>query len=138
MGRPSLDLGTAGAVRVYKTSSGYRAMTRYRDWDGKVRQIERHAATKGAATRILALAIRNRATGSRGPGLTSEPKISELARMWFDQARESDLSPGTLRLYRDRLDGQILPAMADIRIRELSTGLVDRHLAAVRKRHGAA
>ncbi len=138
MGRPSLDLGTAGAVRVYKTSSGYRAMTRYRDWDGKVRQIERHAATKGAATRILALAIRNRATGSRGPGLTAETKISELAQIWFDQALESDFSPGTLHLYRDRLDRQILPAMADLRIRELTTGLVDRHLAAVRRKHGSA
>ena len=117
MGRPSLDLGTAGAVRVYKTSSGYRAMTRYRDWDGKVRQIERHAATKGAATRTLALAIRDRATGSRGPGLTAETKVSELAQIWFDQARESDFSPGTLHLYRDRLDRQILPAMADLRVR---------------------
>lgn len=138
MGRPSLDLGTAGAVRVYKTSSGYRAMTRYRDWDGKVRQIERHAATKGASTRILTLAIRNRATGSRGPGLTAETKIFELAQIWFDQALESDFSPGTLHLYRDCLDRQILPAMADLRIRELTTGLVDRHLAVVRRKHGSA
>ncbi|WP_197677099.1 site-specific integrase [Friedmanniella luteola] len=58
--------------------------------------------------------------------------------MWFDQARESDFSPGTLHLYRDCLDRQILPAMADLRIRELTTGLVDRHLAVVRRKHGSA
>jgi integrase len=138
MGRPGLSLGTAGAVRTYKTADGYRAMTRYRDWDGKVRQIERRARTKGAATQALALAIRDRSSNGSGADITPETKLGVLAEVWFDQISQGGLSPSTLRAYRDRLDRQILPAMAEVRVRELTTGLVDRHLAAVKAKHGAA
>lgn len=138
VGRPSLDLGTAGAPRIYKTATGYRAMTRYRDWDGKVRQVERHAATKGAAARSLALAIRNRSRGAAGALLTPETTMSELAKVWLEEVQESDLSPSTVQAYHDRLDRQILPALGDLKVRELTTGLVDRHLSAVKAMHGAA
>ncbi len=34
MGRPPLALGTAGAIRCYKTDTGYRARVLIRDFDG--------------------------------------------------------------------------------------------------------
>lgn len=37
MGRPPLALGTAGAIRYYKTATGYRARVLVRDYDGQVR-----------------------------------------------------------------------------------------------------
>jgi integrase len=40
--------------------------------------------------------------------------------------------------YRDRLDRQVLPALGGVRVREISVGLIDRHLAAVRAMHGPA
>jgi site-specific recombinase XerC len=51
---------------------------------------------------------------------------------------ESGPLPGTLRAYRDRPDRQVIPALGSLRVRELSTGMVDRHLRAVRDKHGAA
>ena len=60
MGRPALDIGTAGVVRVYPTpTGGYSAETRFRDLDGKVRRVERHGATRSAADRSLRLALRD-------------------------------------------------------------------------------
>jgi integrase len=40
--------------------------------------------------------------------------------------------------YRDRLDRQVLPALGGVRVRKISVGLIDRHLAAVRAMHGPA
>jgi hypothetical protein len=56
-----------------------------------------------------------------------ETKLAVLAEVWFDQISRVGLSPSTILAYRDRLDRQILPAMADVRVRELNTGLVDHH-----------
>jgi integrase len=78
-------------------------------------------------------------------GCTSEQKrrshhtkIAGLAEIWFAEISAQNRSPGTLRAYRDRLDRQIIPALGNLRVRELTTGIVDRHLRAVREKHGAA
>jgi hypothetical protein len=39
--RLPLALGTAGAIRCYKTDTGYRARVLIRDLDGAVRAVER-------------------------------------------------------------------------------------------------
>ena len=46
--------------------------------------------------------------------------------------------PPTVAAYRDRLDKQILPVFGNIRVRELTVGIVDRHLRAVGIKHGSA
>ena len=126
MGRPPLALGTAGAIRHYKTPTGYRARVLVRDHDGHVRALERRGATKTAAERALKLALRDRApTQARGE-LTADSRVSVLAETWY--AELADLSPITLQAYRDRLDRQLLPRLAQLRIRELSVGTLDRHL----------
>jgi integrase len=116
--------------------SGYKAVTRYRDWDGKVRQVKRHGATKGAARRNLAAAIRDRSSGTSQIDINGETKMSVLSEIWFDEIKGRDLSPSTVQAYRDRLDKQILPSLGELRLRELSVGVVDRHLAAVKAAHG--
>jgi hypothetical protein len=117
--------------------NGYKAVTRYRDWDGKVRQVKRHGATKGAARRNLAAAIRDRSSGTSQIDINGETKLSVLSEVWFDEIKGRDLSPSTVQAYRDRLDKQILPSLGELRLRELSVGVVDRHLAAVKAAHGA-
>ena len=47
-------------------------------------------------------------------------------------------SPSTIQLYSDRLQRQVLPALGSVRVRELTVGLIDRHLAAVKAQHGNA
>ena len=136
VGRPGLVLGTAGTVRIYPAPNGYKAVTRYRDWDGTVRQVKRHGVTKGAARRNLAAAIRDRSSGSSGIEINGETKLAVLSEVWFEEIRGRDLSPSTVQAYRDRLDKQILPAMGELKVRELSVGVVDRHLGAVKAKHG--
>ena len=136
MGRPHLELGTHGRVRVYPDPACYRAVCLYRDWDGVTRQVQRQAKTKGAAERALALALRDRGRSGAGQEITLDTKMADLAEKWFSEL--DGKSPSTLQAYRDRLDRQVLPALGNVRVREISVGLLDRHLAAVRASHGPA
>jgi len=52
MVRPQLPVGTAGKIRTYPASNGYRAATIYRDYDGRNRQIERHGKETRRQTRV--------------------------------------------------------------------------------------
>jgi integrase len=131
-----MALGTAGAIRIYKTSTGYRARVLVRDYDGHVRAVERNAASKIAAERALKLALRDRAPGKTGGELTADSRVLVLAEAWF--AGLDDLSPITLQAYRDQLDRQLLPRLGQLRIRELSVGILDRHLRDIADQHGTA
>jgi integrase len=136
MARPHLELGTHGRVRVYPDPAGYRAVCLYRDWDGISRQVQRQAKTKGTAERALAVALRDRGRSGSGHEITPDTKVAVLAEKWFSELEGK--TPSTLQAYRDRLDRQVLPALGNVRVREISVGLLDRHLAAVRASHGPA
>src|SRR5688572_11388763 len=138
MARPPLPVGTYGKISIYPYAAGYRARTLYRDYDGVTRRVERHGRTKGAAERALRLALRDRVHVGAGADITPDTKLAVLAEAWFAEVSRLDRSPGTLRAYRERLDRQVIPALGALRVCELSTGTVDRHLRAVRDKHGAA
>jgi integrase len=108
----------------------------YRDWDGVTRQVQRQAKTKGAAERGLAVALRDRGPAGADHEITPDTTVAALAEKWFRELEGK--SPSTMQAYRDRLDRQVLPALGSVRVRELSVGLLDRHLAAVRASHGPA
>jgi integrase len=133
-----LPIGTSGKVRTYRTETGWRARTTFRDYDGRTREVQQHGRTKAEAERRLAEALRDRRTPGTGSELTGESKVALLAERWFAEISGGTLSPNTVSAYRDRLDRQILPALASVRVRELSVGLVDRHLNAIKTAHGAA
>jgi integrase len=138
VGRPPLSVGTYGSISTSPYGTGYRARTLYRDYDGVIRRVERHGQTKGAAERALRLALRDRVYVGAEAEITPDTKIAGLAEAWFSEISAQDRSPGTLRAYRDRLDRQIIPALGNLRVRELTTGIIDRHLRAIRDKHGAA
>ena len=83
MGRPGPALGTAGKIRLHPTPSGHRAVAWYRDYDGKSRQVERHAKTKAAAAAALRLALRDRARFDTGGEVTPNTRVNVLAEAWF-------------------------------------------------------
>jgi hypothetical protein len=138
MGRPPLSVGTYGSISTSPYGTGYRARTLYRDYDGMTRRVERHGRTKGAAERALRVALRDRVHVGAGAEITPDTKIAALAETWFAEISAQNRSPGTLLAYRDRLDRQIIPALGNLHVRELTTGVVDRHLRAVRDTHGAS
>jgi hypothetical protein len=52
--RPRPTIGTVGDITTRKVPSGrFEARTRYRDWDGKTRQVQSSGATAAAAERAL-------------------------------------------------------------------------------------
>ncbi|MCW2675184.1 MAG: integrase family protein [Modestobacter sp.] len=136
MGRPPLALGTSGTIRCYRTDGGYRARALTRDYDGRVRTVERNGRTKTAAETALKLALRDRARISASGHITGDSRVSALADAWYSGLAE--LSPVTMEAYRRRLDAQILPALGQLRVRELSAGVLDRHLRAIAVNHGVA
>lgn len=138
MGRPPLALGTAGKVRYYGSGKDWRARCLYRDYDGVTREVERSGVSKSAADRALKEALRDRVRIDTTAEINPETKVSIVAESWWAGFSMSDRSPGTKQIYRDRLDTQILPALGNIRMRELSTGIVERFLRAVEARHGAS
>jgi integrase len=136
MGRPPLALGTAGAIRSYRTESGYRARALTRDYDGRIRAVERRGKTKTAAETALKLALRDRAQITARGHITAASRVSDLAEAWYDGL--SELSPVTMEAYRRRLDAQILPGLGQLRVRELSVGVLDRHVRLIAANHGVA
>ncbi len=129
MGRPPLELGTYGAIRFYKTDTGYRACAKARGYDGRIRAVERHGKTKAAAERALKGALRDRNSEQTDGDITPSSRVSVLAEAWYTAL--TDLSPVTMQAYRDRLDRQILPRLGQLRVRELSVGTLDRHLRGI-------
>jgi integrase len=139
MGRPALTIGTYGRIRYFRDADGaHRARTQYRDHDGVTREVQRHGKTKSAAERALkeALRDRGRVNGTASDELSPESKVSTIAESWWAGYSMQPRSPGTLRGYRDRLNNQILPALGNVRARELSVGTAERFLRAVERGYG--
>jgi integrase len=113
-------------------------MTRYRDYDGVVRPVERHASTKSAAANSLRQALRDRARIDGGAEIQPDTRVVALAEAWYHSLSAKPRSPTTLSQYRDRLDKQVIPSLGSLRVRELTAGVVDRHLSAVSRKHGNA
>lgn len=137
MGRPPLAVGTAGKVRHYKVEAGWRARAWLRDYDGVTREIERTAPTKAAASSRLAQAVRDRMRVDEAGEIKPDTKVRVLADRWLQEIRNSDRATGTIRAYEDRVSNQVMPALGNLRIQELTTATVDRHLKAVGETHGA-
>ncbi|MCX2948130.1 tyrosine-type recombinase/integrase [Lentzea sp. NEAU-D7] len=134
MGRPPLDLGTYGAIRCYETDSGWRATTKYRDYDGKTRPVERWGKTKSAAERSLKKALAER-KGPSGSSLTRESRFKEALDQWFTKfqalADAGKRSPSSVDTYRSIMDRHVLPGLGELRIREMTVARVDAFLGAL-------
>ena len=129
-----MAVGTMGAIRIYPVAHGYRARVLVRDSDGRTREMGRHGGSKAAAERALKEAFRDRAGIDAGTDLTPQTRVRELAEAWFASLEAQ--SPTTRQSYRNRVDNQILPALGELRLRELTTGTVDRFLKTVAKCSG--
>jgi integrase len=139
VGRPPLPVGTAGEVRIYPVPGGFRARCLVRDYDGKVRELERFGLSEAKAKVRLREAVRDRHRVEADAEITSETRLTEVVRIWLVDLRAEvaagDKSPGTGALY-DATAGWITAALGDLRLRELTVGRVDRFLATTANHHG--
>lgn len=140
MPRPPLPVGAYGKIRTYETGSGWRAMTKFRDYDGVTRPVERAGRTRAAAERALKKALTSRTTADSG-GVNPTTRVRELAEQWFSSVQAAvdhgTRSPTTVDVYRSHLDRHVLPALGELRLREVTVPRVDAFLSTLRRNTGA-
>ena len=129
MGRPSLPLGTAGKVtRTELTPGKWRARALFRDYDGKRRQVTATGTTAAAAERALQVVIRDRSGHTEGD-ITGDSSLRLLAAMWLEEiTTEGRVRPQTIDRYTSTVEHSILPALGDLKLREVTVSSADRFL----------
>ena len=139
MARPTLPIGTYGQISTQRLGDGYRARCRHRDPDGVTRRVSAVGPTRSAAEQNLRIALADRCVGAEG-ALTKDSRFAAVAEQWFEQVSNAviagDRSPSTVRVYRTVLDSRVLPALGQLRLREVTTARVDNFLVTVRDRSG--
>ena len=136
MPRPPLPLGAWGRINTTRVEAGqYRSRARFRDFDGVTRLVEASGPSRGKAEAELLDRLRNRARPS-AEDITGSTTLGAVADMWILDLQDSDRAAGTKETYADLVRRHLRPALGQVRIQELSVGLLDRHLQAVRGRSG--
>lgn len=138
MGRPPLPVGTFGQIHFLKLDQHrVGARTYFRDLDGRRRLVTRYAETRAHAERRLREALRDRAMGATPP-VPVDSRLSVVATQWLADIDDSDLAPGTKRLYRFVTESYVLPRLGELRLREVTVPVIDRLLTSVSQAHGPA
>ncbi|GHH59836.1 site-specific integrase [Lentzea cavernae] len=143
MARPRLPIGTHGEIRCYPAANGkWRAVTLYRDYDGVTRPVERTGATRAKATTKLKEALRDRGRIDASAEITQDTTFKAVAELWFAdidaEVQSGKKSPNTGSQYRDRLDQQIIPALGELRMSEVTVSRVDRVVKDTVEKNGNA
>lgn len=143
MARPPLPIGTHRNITVRVSASGsHVAQTRFRDADGRTRQVTKAGRTATIARNKLLAELRDRTGPNSGSGLSAESRFSEAADIWLaridDGADTGGLSHNTAQLYGLQLRNHVLPGLGALRLREVTTPRVDDFLRTVRITRGVS
>ncbi|WP_052426000.1 site-specific integrase [Cellulomonas carbonis] len=111
----------------------YRARARFRDFDGRTRLVEASGTSRGKAEAELLDRLRSRARPSL-EDLTGTTRVGVVADLWMAELKDSDLAASTQEKYRHLVDKHVRAALGNVRLQELTVGLLDRHLQAVREK----
>lgn len=136
MARPPLPIGTWGKISRDEVSPGvWRAMCRFRDYDGITRKVEHRAETGAKAERGLLTKLQDRKQ-STGTEVNGEMRVSELATIWWGEFLDLDRAANTVSRYSEALENYVLPGLGNLRVRECTVTALDRFLKAVRTNTG--
>lgn len=131
MPRPRTPIGTFGEIRYEKAPGGrYRALARFRDYDGVLRRVQATGATQQSAGRQLKELLAERAEQTVGHGeLTGSSSFRRLVEVWLaDLDLEDKLAANTRALYERNMEKLVLPAFANYTLREISVRKVDQFI----------
>src|SRR5690348_7493338 len=134
-----MPVGTWGKIRTEKLGPNrFCARARFRDYDGKTRDVEATGTTGPAAVRALKEKLRDRVTPNDDE-ITRETYVSTLADLWIEEVTaEERVTPQTISNYETSLRTSIVPAVGNLRIREATVGRLDKFLREVAKTRPAA
>ena len=140
MPRPPLEIGTWGKIARRESPPGsgrWRATARFRDFDGRTRQVEAWGTSGAKAERALKASLNWRAVPS-GDEVSADTRVDTLGTMWLaDVEHAGRLRPQTLDTYRHTVDRAIVPAIGGLRLREVTPGRVDHLLKGISRTHPA-
>jgi len=138
MPRKPLPLGTWGRLSRREIEHGrWRALARFRDFDGRTRQVEAWGKTGAAAERALISAMTDRSAPA-ADSITPETRLAAVARIWLAEVARSSLSTNTQTRYSDLVNNHVVPGIGGLQVREATVGALDRFIRAVHDRVGAA
>ncbi len=131
MARPRIPVGVFGEISSGRLGSGrFRARVRYRDADGRPRQLEAHGANAAEAKRRLRqklAAVDKTLQGSSE--ITSDTPLPLLIEYWRTELEsEGELAISTRERYVWEATHLLLPAFEHFVLREITVGRVERWL----------
>lgn len=101
----TLPPGHWGKITLTESKTGWKARTKVRDLDGRVREVTRTAATKGRAEQAVKKALLDRTTPPIVPGDT----VAKMTELWLASlARDTTLAPQTRRQYESVVNNHLL------------------------------
>lgn len=124
-GRPRTAIGTFGDITITVVGRRYRAMTRYRDLDGRLRKVTATAASERAVRARLKERLINRAGYGGGGLLSVASPFGDLCDLWLEDLELRDISEGTKENYRDDLRLHVRPAFEQYALGEITTGRME-------------
>ncbi|MDR1392760.1 MAG: hypothetical protein LBJ62_02145, partial [Bifidobacteriaceae bacterium] len=128
MSRPRLSVGTFGEMLFLAKPTGHiEARARYRDWDGKLREVQATAKTRRAAEAALKEKLAGRALFKPATGdLTPDSTFAELAAYWLeDLDLEGRIAPSTRARYESLLRESVLPTFEHLTLRDIGVARCD-------------
>jgi len=123
-GRPRTAMGTFGGVHLTGLGGRYRALTRFRDMDGRLRKVSATARSRRAAEALLKERLLTRAGYGHGELLSLASPFGDLAELWLADLELRDISENTKENYRDDLRLHVRPSFEHYTLGEITTGRV--------------
>ena len=102
-------------------SGRFRARCRFRDYDGAIRYVVRYGDSANKAKTALKGAVKQRTEAPGEGDLTLDSRVSLLADRWLADIADADLSLSTKARYRTIVTSFVVPAMGELRLRELTS-----------------
>ena len=131
-GRPRTAMGTFGQVHVDDLGGRYRALTRFRDTDGRLRKVTATARSRRAAEALLKERLLTRSGYGTGGLLSMSSPFVDLVELWLADLRLRDISENTKENYRDDLRLHVRPSFEHFTLGEITTGRVEWFLKSER------
>jgi len=112
----------------------FQARAKFRDFDGRVRLVAKYGRSRAAAESALKVELSRRQTPRGAGAIATSTHVSNLAQLWLDAPH--GWSTGTERTYRSVIRNQVVPALGELRLREVTAGVVSRAFRAIAERRG--
>ncbi|MDR0594136.1 MAG: site-specific integrase, partial [Bifidobacteriaceae bacterium] len=137
MSRPRLSVGTFGEILFMTKPSGkVEARARYRDWDGKLREVQATGKTRRAAEAALKEKLAGRALFKPATGdLTPDSTFADLVAYWLeDLDLEARIAPSTRQRDESLMERSVLPAFQHLALRDIGVARCDVFIKELAKR----